>query len=293
MAYLAAWQSAVVAKLQILNFHSHPPLSQIHFLKNGDLLCAKTLRDVGDNVRQTKAPLLVQVKPHTGSSFANASSAWTVGCDAIIVLSGLWAKVWCRFQEVVRVRRGGGWSKHRWVASTPLSHLNLGRLALRPLAASAATAQLPVPRISDLFRHFSFLCNLSKRGLMCLWRGRPNADGMMVSNSIFNEKFLRLTAEAVSLVGEVVVFLLLSWAGGGWPDEILYRVISKVEFIIWEEDVYIPNQESHLLSLQRMFHYNIFMNRCRQLYLWRHWPCYETRCYREARIKWWGSKCGY
>ena len=29
-----------------------------------------------------------------------------------------------------------GWSKHRWVASTPLSHLNLARLALRPLAAS-------------------------------------------------------------------------------------------------------------------------------------------------------------
>ena len=108
------------------------------------------------------------------------------------------------------MRRGVGWSKHRWVASTPLSHLNLGRLALRPLAASAATAQLPVPRISDLFRQFSFLCNLSKRGLMCLWRGKPDAGGMMVSNSIFNEKFLRLTAEAVSLVREVVVFLLLS-----------------------------------------------------------------------------------
>ena len=45
---------------------------------------------------------------------------------------------------------------------------------------------------------------------MCLWRGKPDAGGMMVSNSIFNEKFLRLTAEAVSLVREVVVFLLLS-----------------------------------------------------------------------------------
>ena len=48
---------------------------------------------------------------------------------------------------------GGGWSKHRWVASTPLSHLNLGRLALRPLAASTARAQLPVTQISDLGLH--------------------------------------------------------------------------------------------------------------------------------------------
>ena len=48
---------------------------------------------------------------------------------------------------------GGGWSKHRWVASTPLSHLNLGRLALRPLAASTARAQLPVTQISDLCLH--------------------------------------------------------------------------------------------------------------------------------------------
>ena len=41
-----------------------------------------------------------------------------------------------------------GWSKHRWVASTPLSHLNLDRLALRPLAASASGSQLPATQIS-------------------------------------------------------------------------------------------------------------------------------------------------
>ena len=41
-----------------------------------------------------------------------------------------------------------GWSKHRWVASTPLSHLNLARLALRPLAASASGSQLPATQIS-------------------------------------------------------------------------------------------------------------------------------------------------
>ena len=41
-----------------------------------------------------------------------------------------------------------GWAKHRWVASTPLSHLNLARLALRPLAASASGSQLPATQIS-------------------------------------------------------------------------------------------------------------------------------------------------
>ena len=108
---------------------------------------------------------------------------------------------------------GGGWSKHRWVASTPLSHLNLGRLALRPLAASTATAQLPVTQISDQASHQNpHLENWTGKLERLLLRWQKNvvwSDGYNLNSRSF---FCVWLLRQFLLWGEVVVFLL-SWVG--------------------------------------------------------------------------------
>ena len=124
---------------------------------------------------------------------------------------------------------GGGWSKHRWVASTPLSHLNLGRLALRPLAASTARAQLPVTQISDLCLH-----RIPREMNWKTWTGffydreRPGVEGCDRANPDSRSVFCVLLLRQFLLWGEVVVFLL-SW--GGWGCLMKYCISSFPQLI--------------------------------------------------------------
>ena len=132
---------------------------------------------------------------------------------------------------------GGGWSKHRWVASTPLSHLNLGRLALRPLAASTARAQLPVTQISDLCLH-----RISQEMNWKTWTGffydreRPGVEGCDRANPDSRSVFCVLLLRQFLLWGEVVVFLL-SWGGWGLPAEILYLILSTFDWSFDSENL--------------------------------------------------------
>ena len=102
-----------------------------------------------------------------------------------------------------------GWSKHRWVASTPLSHLNLDRLALRPLAASASGSQLPATQISTqhllpfmLRRSWGALTMIQLESTLLEWSVHIRRARVSKNTSL-----LRLTVGVVSPVERSSYFL--------------------------------------------------------------------------------------